>query len=249
MARYKITLEYVGTNFSGWQRQKNNYSVQEAIESAAKKLLQEDVELVVAGRTDAGVHAEGQVAHFDIKKKFCSRKMTLGLNFHLKNEKFGSNISVKKAIKVNDNFNARFSAKKKLYQYLIYNSIYRSPILDSNTWWVSKPLNYKKMVEASNHLIGMHDFSSFRSKGCQAISPLKTIEKIKISKEYNIIKLNFLAKSFLYNQVRIIVGTLKEIGEGLISVKEIKEILKKKNRKFAGITAPAKGLTLKKISY
>jgi Pseudouridylate synthase len=164
MPRYKLTVEYLGTNFSGWQKQKNSYSVQEAIEKAANKLLQQKINLVVAGRTDAGVHAEGQVAHFDIKNEFCSRKIQLGINFHLMTQKFGKDISVKKAIKVNNNFNARFSAKKKLYQYLILNSIYRSPILYDKSWWVRKRLDYEKMFEASQNLIGSHDFSSFRAK-------------------------------------------------------------------------------------
>ena len=249
MPRYKLTVEYIGTNFSGWQKQKNSYSVQEAIEKAANKLLQQKINLVVAGRTDAGVHAEGQVAHFDIKNKFCSRKIQLGINFHLMDQKFGKDISVKKAIKVNNNFNARFSAKKKLYQYLIFNSIYRSPILYDKSWWVCKRLDYEKMFEASQNLIGSHDFSSFRAKGCQASSPLRTIENIKILKEKNIIKLNFLAKSFLYNQVRIMVGTLRDVGIGLLSAEDVIKILNRKNRKYAGITAPSKGLTLKRVSY
>ena len=249
MPRYKITVEYLGTNFSGWQKQKNSYSIQEAIEKSATKLLQQEISLVVAGRTDAGVHAEGQVAHLDIKNVFCSRKMQLGINFHLLNEKFGRDISIKKVVKVNSKFNARFSAKKKLYQYLIFNSYYRSPLFQNKSWWVRKAIDHKKVIEASKYLLGSHNFSSFRAKGCQANSPIRTIESIKISKEKNIIKLNFLAKSFLYNQVRIMVGTLKEIGVSSKPPKEIAEILNLKNRKHAGITAPPEGLTLKKILY
>tara|TARA_B100000029_G_C17516771_1_gene938411 strand:- start:500 stop:1249 length:750 start_codon:yes stop_codon:yes gene_type:complete len=249
MPRYKLKIEYLGTNFSGWQKQKNSYSVQEAIEKAAYTLLQQKINLVVAGRTDAGVHAEGQVAHFDIENEFCSRKIQLGINFHLMNQRFGKDISVKKAIKVSNNFNARFSAKKKLYQYLIFNSVYRSPILYEKSWWVRKRLDHEKMLKASQNLIGSHDFSSFRAKGCQASSPFRTIEKIKISKEKNIIKLNFLAKSFLYNQVRIMTGTLRDVGIGLLSSEDVIKILNRKNRKCAGITAPSKGLTLKRVSY
>ena len=249
MPRYKLTVEYLGTNFSGWQKQKNSYSVQEAIEKAANKLLQQKINLVVAGRTDAGVHAEGQVAHFDIKNEFCSRKIQLGINFHLMNQRFGKDISVKKAIKVNNDFNARFSAKKKLYQYLIFNSVYRSPILYDKSWWIRTRLDHVKMFKASQNLIGSHDFSSFRAKGCQASSPIRNIENIKISKEKNIIKLNFIAKSFLYNQVRIIVGTLRDVGKGLLSAEDIIKTLNRKDRKYAGITAPSKGLTLKRVSY
>ena len=249
MPRYKLILEYIGTNFSGWQKQKNSYSVQEAVEKAAIKLLQQKIDLVVAGRTDAGVHAEGQVAHLDVDKIFCPRKMHLGINFHLLNEKYGKEISVRKITKVNTKFSARFSAKKKLYQYLIFNSTYRSAILYNKSWWIRSNLNLEKMIEGSKYLIGSHNFSSFRAKGCQAYSPLRTIDNIKIFKEKNIIKLNFLAKSFLYNQVRIMVGTLKDIGTKKIPPDEIKYIIEKKNRKHAGITAPSKGLTLKRVTY
>ena len=249
MPRYKLILEYLGTNFSGWQKQKNTYSIQETLEIAAYRLLQEKINLVVAGRTDSGVHAERQVAHFDLKKKFCCRKIQLGINFHLMRIKFGKDISVKKVSKVSANFNARFSAKKKLYQYLIYNSICRSPLLYDKTWWVRQKLDCKKMLDASHYLLGAHNFSSFRSKGCQSFSPLKTLENVNVSKSKNIVKLSFLAKSFLYNQVRIMVGTLKDVGTGLISVEDMKKIINKKNRKYAGATAPSKGLILKRVSY
>ena len=249
MPRYKLTLEYLGTNFSGWQKQKNSYSIQEAIERASSKLLQQKIDLVVAGRTDAGVHAEGQVAHLDVKKTFCSRKMQLGINFYLLNEKFGKDISIKKVVKVNSDFNARFSAKKKLYQYLIFNCYYRSAILKNKSWWVRKEVDHKKIIEASKYLLGNQNFSSFRAKGCQANSPLRSIDDIKIIKEKNTIKLNFLAKSFLYNQVRIMVGTLKEIGTSSKGPEELEKILKLENRKYAGITAPPEGLTLKKVIY
>ncbi len=249
MPRFKLTLEYLGTNFSGWQKQKNSYSVQEAIEKAAKKLLQQKIDLVVAGRTDSGVHAEGQVAHFDIINDFCVRKIHLGLNYHLLNEKHGIDISVKKVIKVKKNFSARFSAKQKLYQYLIFNSDSRSPIYHDKSWWIRRTLNIESMIEGSRYLIGRHDFSSFRAKGCQANSPLRTLEKIKVSKKKNIIKLSFFAKSFLYNQVRIMVGTLRDVGIRSIAPEEVQKILREKNRNIAGITAPAKGLTLRKITY
>ena len=249
MPRYKLTVEYIGTNFSGWQKQKNSYSVQEALEKSASKLLQQKIDLVVAGRTDAGVHAEGQVAHLDLKKAFCSRKMQLGINFHLLSEKFGRDISIKKVIKVGPTFNARFSAKKKLYQYLIFNSYYRSAILQDKSWWVRKEIDFKKIKKASNYFLGNHNFSSFRAKGCQAKSPIRTIENIKIVKEKNLIKINILAKSFLYNQIRIMVGTLMEIGTTEKEPIEVVRILNLKNRKYAGITAPPEGLTLKKISY
>ena len=249
MPRYKLTVEYLGTNFSGWQKQKNNHTIQNTIEESAKKLLQQDIKLVVAGRTDAGVHAEGQVAHLDIKNNFCSRKMLLGINFYLLKEKFGKDISIKKVLKVSSKFNARFSAKKKKYQYLIFNSDFRSAHLNNKCWWVRKPINHEKIIDASKYLIGCHNFSSFRAKGCQSNSPIKTMESIKILKNQKIIKINFIAKSFLYNQVRIIVGTLKEIGTSTISPEVINKILDSKNRGSAGVTAPPQGLTLKKVFY
>ena len=249
MPRYKITVEYLGTNFSGWQKQKNSYTVQETIEKSARKLLQQNIDLVVAGRTDSGVHAEGQVAHFDIKKSFCTRKLQLGINFHLLNEKFGKDISIKKVTRVNEKFNARFSAQKKLYQYLIFNSYFRSPILYNKSWWVRKEIDIKKIIEASKYFLGCHNFSSFRAAGCQAQSPTRTIDNIKVLKKKNLIELNFLAKSFLYNQVRIMVGTLKEVATSNRSPGDIEQIIKLKNRKYAGITAPPQGLTLKKVFY
>ena len=247
--RYKITLEYVGTKFSGWQKQKTNISVQETFERAAKVFFQEDIKTVVAGRTDAGVHAKGQVVHLDSYKNKTKDKVLLGINFHLLNEAHGDQIAVKKVVVVNNKFSARFSAKKKMYQYTILNDAIRSPAISDISWLEKKNLCLKNMRLASNLLIGKHDFSSFRSKGCQSTSPIKNIENISIIRKKKIIKINFFARSFLYNQVRIMTGTLKDVGSGLITHQKFKKILLEKNRASAGITAPAKGLTLMKICY
>ena len=249
MPRYKLTIEYNGTNFIGWQKQKKGFSIQGTIEKAAKNFLQSEVDLIVAGRTDAGVHAEAQVAHLDIFKKLKIKNILFGLNFYLSKEKFGEDISIKKVNKVDANFNARFGAKKKTYKYKIYNNESRSPLHAYNTWWVSQKLNINDMKKASKHLLGKHDFSSFRASGCQALSPIKTLDKIAIIKKKNIITLTFTARSFLYNQVRIMTGTLKDVGSGLISPVAIKRILQKKKRSSSGITAPSKGLTLYKVYY
>ena len=249
MTRYKLTIEYNGTNFIGWQKQKKGFSVQETIEAAAKKLLQNETMLTVAGRTDAGVHAEAQVAHLDIKKKLELKNIRMGLNFYISKEKYGEDISIKKVSKVANDFNARFSAKKKFYCYKIFNKEYRSPINAKNTWWVSQKLNVDDMREAASYLIGKHDFSSFRAAGCQASSPIKTIEKILIKNNNNIVSITFIARSFLYNQVRIMTGTLKDVGSGLITHQKFKKILLKKSRACSGSTAPAKGLTLIKVCY
>ena len=173
----------------------------------------------------------------------------MGLNFYISKEKYGDDISIKKVSKVADDFNARFSAKKKFYCYKIYNKEYRSPINAKNTWWVSQKLNIDNMREAAKHLIGKQDFSSFRSVGCQASSPIKTLENIIIKKNNNIVCLTFIARSFLYNQVRIMTGTLKDVGSGLITHQKFKKILLKRSRVSSGVTAPAKGLTLVKICY
>ena len=249
MPRYKLTIEYNGTNFIGWQKQKKGFSIQGTIEKAAKNFLQSEVDLIVAGRTDAGVHADAQVAHLDIFKKLKIKNILFGLNFYLSKEKFGEDISIKKVNKVDANFNARFGAKKKIYKYKIYNNESRSPMHAYNTWWVSQKLNIVDMKKASKHLLGNHDFSSFRAAGCQALSPIKTLDKIGVIKKNNIITLTFTARSFLYNQVRIMTGTLKDVGSGLIKPEALKKILQKKKRASSGITAPSKGLTLHKVYY
>ena len=249
MPRYKLTIEYNGTNFIGWQKQKKGFSIQGTIEKAAKNFLQSEVDLIVAGRTDAGVHAEAQVAHLDIFKKLKIKNILFGLNFYLSKEKYGEDISIKKVNKVDANFNARFGAKKKTYKYKIYNSESRSPMHAYNTWWVSQKLNIVDMKKASKYLLGNHDFSSFRASGCQALSPIKTLDKIAIIKKKNIITLTFTARSFLYKQVRIMTGTLKDVGSGLINPEALKRILQKKKRSSSGITAPSKGLTLYKVYY
>ena len=249
MPRYKLTIEYNGTNFIGWQKQKKGFSIQGTIEKAAKNFLQSEVDLIVAGRTDAGVHAEAQVAHLDIFKKLKIKNILFGLNFYLSKEKFGEDISIKKVNKVDANFNARFGAKKKTYKYKIYNNESRSPMHAYNTWWVSQKLNIVDMKKASKYLLGNHDFSSFRASGCQALSPVKTLDKIAIIKKKNIITLTFTARSFLYNQVRIMTGTLKDVGSGLINPIALKRILEKKKRTSSGVTAPSKGLTLHKVYY
>ena len=249
MPRYKLTIEYNGTNFIGWQKQKKGFSIQGTIEKAAKNFLQTEVNLMVAGRTDAGVHADAQVAHLDIFKKLKIKNILFGLNYYLSKEKFGEDISIKKVNKVDANFNARFGAKKKTYKYKIYNNESRSPMHAYNTWWISQKLNIVDMKKASKYLLGNHDFSSFRASGCQALSPVKTLDKIAIIKKKNIITLTFTARSFLYNQVRIMTGTLKDVGSGLINPIALKRILQKKKRTSSGVTAPSKGLTLYKVYY
>tara|TARA_Y100000590_G_scaffold466871_1_gene643671 strand:- start:929 stop:1666 length:738 start_codon:yes stop_codon:yes gene_type:complete len=245
MPKYKITIEYDGTDFVGWQKQKNGFSIQEALQNAIKKLSSENSKLFGAGRTDSGVHAIGQVAHFKIKKKISKNKIRDGLNKHL----LPLPIAVMCAEVVKENFDARFSAKKRSYQYLIINR--RSPltIKKKQAWIIHKKLNIIKMKKAACIFEGKHDFNAYRSINCQSKSSIRTIKSCKIKHEDEKISINVSAKSFLHNQVRIIVGTLVDVGKGKKKISDIKKIFKSRDRSMAGVTAPAHGLYLKKINY
>jgi len=245
MHKHKITLEYDGTEYVGWQRQENGISIQSALEQAIEKLTLEKVKVFAAGRTDAGVHAKGQVVHCDIKKNFTIDNIRDGLNQHLRPQP----ISIIKVEKVTEEFHARFSANYRIYEYLIVNR--RSPltIQKNKAWIVFKKLNLNKMKKESLYFIGKHDFSAFRSINCQSNSPIKTIDNFDISVKNENIRIKVKAKSFLHSQVRIMVGTLVDIGKGKISTITIKDIINKKDRKQAGVTAPACGLYLVEVGY
>ena len=217
---------------------------EESIEKALLKLTGEKVTLFGAGRTDAGVHALGQVAHFEIQKKFNIDNIRDGLNQYLRSLP----ISILETEQVENTFHARFSANERIYEYIITNR--RAPLtLDINkSWAVYKKLNLKKMKLESKFFLGKHNLEAFRSVDCQASSPVKTINDIKISQNGNNIMIKVLAKSFLHSQVRIMVGTLVEIGKGKIT-KSLKEIIESKDRSQSGVTAPACGLYLLKVCY
>ena len=245
MNKYKITLEYDGTNYVGWQRQENGNSIQAAIEKAIEKLTLEKAVVFGAGRTDAGVHAKGQVAHFDIKKNFTIDNIRDGLNQHLRPQP----ISIIKVEKVTEEFHARFSANYRIYEYLIVNR--RSPLtIEKNrAWIVFKKLNLDKMQKESSYFIGKHDFNAFRSINCQSSSSIKTIDSFDTHVQDENIRIKVKAKSFLHSQVRIMVGTLVDIGKGKISSISIKDIINNKDRNKAGVTAPACGLYLIEVGY
>ena len=245
MTRYKLTLEYDGTGLSGWQRQDKDLTLQEILEDALFSLTSERVEVVASGRTDAGVHAIGQVAHFDLEKDFELHKILGGLNHYL-NEK---PISIISAEEVSEDFHARFSAKKRYYRYIILNRKSPPVIQKNRVWHVNIPLDIDLMKEAAKHLIGNHDFSSFRAAECQSNNPVKTLDSIDISEDGERICFDISALSFLHHQCRNIVGTLKEVGEGRIKPSDIPNILKAKDRSSAGITAPAHGLYFEKVDY
>ena len=249
MTRYKINIEYDGTNLVGWQKQKNGLSVQEILENSLNKLSGEKKAIQGSGRTDAGVHALNQVAHFDLNKKIKTDAIRDGLNFHIKNLYKKRSVSVLNCKKSKKNFNARFDAKKRTYLYKILDRRPAPAIQNKRVWHVKKKLDNKLMIKAAKVLIGRHDFTSFRSTDCQAKSPIKTINSIKIIRKSSELEVWIQAKSFLMNQCRIIVGSLAMVGKGKWNTKDIENILKAKKRFAAGQTAPAWGLFLYSIKY
>ena len=244
MYNHKIVIEYDGTNFVGWQQQENGQSIQSALQEALFKLTGEKITIFGAGRTDAGVHAYGQVASFTLNKKIETDVIRDGLNQHLRPQP----IAVQKAELVEDDFHARFSAKKRWYEYKIINR--RPPLtIDVNrAWCVYKNLDIEKMKRESVSFLGKHDLNAFRSAHCQSKNSIKTIDSIAIKNKDEQIIFEVSAKSFLHSQVRIMIGTLIDIAKGNID-KTILDIINSKQREIAGQTAPAHGLYLKKIEY
>ena len=244
MHNYKIVIEYDGTNFVGWQQQENGQSIQSTLQEALFKLTGENISIFGAGRTDAGVHAYGQVASFNLKKKIETDVIRDGLNQHLRPQP----IAVQKAELVEDDFHARFSAKKRWYEYKIINR--RPPLtIDINrAWCVYKNLDIEKMKSESASFLGKHDLNAFRSAHCQSKNSIKTIDSISIRNKDEKIIFEISAKSFLHSQVRIMIGTLVDIAKGNIN-KTILDIINSKQREIAGQTAPAHGLYLKRIEY
>ena len=244
MYNYKIIIEYDGTNFVGWQQQENGQSIQSALQEALIKLSSEKVTIFGAGRTDAGVHAIGQVASFLLSKKIETDVIRDGLNQHLRPQP----IAIQKAELVKDDFHARFSAKKRWYEYKIINR--RPPLtIDLNrAWCVYKNLDIEKMKIESSAFLGKHDLNAFRSAHCQSKNSVKTIDSVSIKNKGEEIIFEVSAKSFLHSQVRIMIGTLVDIAKGNIN-ETLEDIINSKQREIAGQTAPAHGLYLKKIEY
>lgn len=245
--RYKITIEYDGTNLLGWQKQNEGVSVQYFLEEAINGFSHKYVEVIGAGRTDAGVHALGQVAHFDLETIMDTFHIKEAINARLRI--LEAPVSVLEVEEVDDSFHARFSAKGRGYIYRILNRRAPTVLLKDRVWVTGFPLDVEKMRQGAKYLIGHHDFSSFRGAGCQAASPVKTLDKIDIDVYGDEIVFTVEARSFIYHQVRNIVGTLKQLGEGRLEPEDIKKILEAKDRKAAGVTAPACGLYLNKVMY
>ena len=246
MFNYLIKIEYEGTNFVGWQSQKNGKSIQDSIEKALKKVLGSKIKIIGAGRTDKGVHAYSQVANFKLKKKIDNKKIFLdSINFFLKDKL----ISILDVIKQKKDFHARFSAKLRTYEYLIINRQGTLSIHKNKAWHVKKKIDLSLMKKGAKLFEGSHDFSTFRSASCSAKSPLKKIYPIKISKVSEIIKIRISSKSFLQNQVRSMVGCLKYLSTYKWSFNDFKKAFKSKKRNNCAPPAPASGLYLLNIKY
>lgn len=245
MPRYRMTIEYDGSSFSGWQRQAGQASVQASIETAISRLGQPPTTLYGAGRTDAGVHALGQVAHIDLDKNWAPAKLMAAINAQIRPDP----VSVFDIEEVDDRFHARFSASARHYEYRIRDGR-APPALDrQRVWWVPYRLDEAAMHEAAQQLIGHHDFTTFRSSHCQAKSPLKTLDRLDVSRDGRDVVVRASARSFLHNQVRSLVGTLKLAGEAKYSARDVRDALLAADRSTCGPVAPPQGLYLVKVDY
>lgn len=253
MRNIKLTIEYDGANYSGWQRQNSRRSpvtghrsktIQETIEKTLQKILQEKIRLIGSGRTDAGVHAEGQTANFKTKSDIPLDRLQRALNGLLPDD-----IVITKTEKVRLGFHSRFDAKSKVYGYTILNRAYPSAILRSKVYFYRFPLNIELMQNEAKVLLGKHNFKSFQSSGSREANPVRSIKKLKITKERDFIRIGIEANGFLYNMARNIAGTLIEIGRGRFKKGALKMILQACDRRRAGPTAPACGLCLLKVKY
>jgi tRNA pseudouridine38-40 synthase len=242
---FKITIEYDGTPYVGWQAQDNGHSVQAAIEAAIFKFSGEHVRLTAAGRTDAGVHALGQVANFPLAMDITALKVREALNSTLRNEA----VAVVEAEEVDENFSARFSATKRHYIYKIVNR--RAPLVlrKNRAWHVPQPLDADAMHEAAQVLLGEHDFTTFRAVLCQAKSPVKTLDQVDVERVGDEVHIHVSARSFLHHQVRSIVGCLKLVGTGKWTKADLKSALDAVNRQRLGFNAPPDGLYLRKVDF
>ena len=246
MNRYQILIEYVGTNFVGWQIQSKGKSVQKLIQVKLSTLLKEKVSLVGSGRTDAGVHALEQSAHFDCKKKIQNIDKFLKSINHFVNDAYISITSIKKK---NLNFHARFSAKQRIYKYVIFNRLSKPSIEKGRGWHIINKLDVSLMKNGAKKLLGTKDFSTFRSSSCNAKNPIRTMKSIKIKLIHGRIEIKFKSQSFLQQQVRSMVGCLKYLAEKKWDLKKFDQVFKSKKRTLCAPPAPAEGLFLEKVIY
>lgn len=247
MPRYRLDIEYDGTPYAGWQRQAGQHSVQAALEQAIHGFCGETITLRGAGRTDSGVHATGQVAHIDLARDWPDDTVRDAINAHLKLA--GELVSVTAASSVSDEFDARFSATRRHYLYRILNRRAQPALEKNRVWWVPARLDAQAMNEAAQELIGRHDFTTFRSAQCQANSPIRTLDQLDVTRNGDLIEVRTTARSFLHNQVRSMVGTLKRVGEGAWSAADVRSALEAKNRAACAGIAPPDGLYLARVDY
>jgi tRNA pseudouridine38-40 synthase len=247
MPRYRVTIEYDGTPYVGWQRQENGPSVQGAIEAAIFGFTGEKIGVRGAGRTDSGVHALGQVGHFDLAREWPVETVRNAINAHLTMAK--ETVSIIAAERVTDDFDARFSAVKRHYLYRILNRPARPVVEAKRVWHVARPLDAEAMNAAAAVLVGRHDFTTFRSVQCQADSPVRTLDRLDVARSGDMVEIRASARSFLHNQIRSFAGSLKLVGEGRWSVDDMRAALEARDRKACGPVAPPEGLFFLSVDY
>ena len=244
MRNIKLTIEYDGTSYGGWQKQKNNRTIQQCIEEAIKLLTGEDVELIGSSRTDAGVHAKGMVANFITNSKIPSDKFREAINTKLPDD-----IGIIKSEEVDKNFHSRYDSKGKTYCYTLVNRYEKVCIGRNYVYQVRDELNYNLMKEAAKYFLGKHDFKAFKTNGSSVKTSVRTINGLELELKGDVIKIFVSADGFLYNMVRIIVGTLIEVGKGKIKPEDIESIIRNGDRSKAGPCVPPNGLVLEKVFY
>ncbi len=244
MRNIKLVIEYDGSGFNGWQKQPNKLNIQGEIEAVIENITKEKIELIASGRTDAGVHAIGQVANFKTNSNIPIEKIPIAINSQVKNS-----IRIKSAEEVDERFHSRYNCKRKTYRYIIDNSKYGSSIFRNMTYHMPIKLNINEMQKAVKYFEGEHDFKAFKSSGTSSKSSVRTIYEAKVIKKNEYIILELTGNGFLYNMVRIIAGTLVDVGLEKLKAKDIPVILEKKDRQKAGKTLPPQGLFLVKVEY
>ncbi len=244
MKNIKLIIEYEGTAYSGWQRQDDVDTIQENVENAVYRLIGEDIKLIASGRTDKGVHALGQVANFRTGSIIPGENYKLALQEHLPDD-----ITIVDSQEVDIRFHSRFDARGKIYRYKVYNGKLPRALYRNLYYHYSYDVDLEKIMRASKYLIGTHDFKSFMAKRCFAKSTIRTITDISVEKNGDFIEFVIQGNSFLRYMIRIIVGTLLQVGVGKIQIEELSGIIDGKKRRYAGITAPAHGLYLEKVFY
>ncbi len=242
--RLAVGIEYDGTAYNGWQKQKSGIGIQERVEDALSKVADHPLEVTCAGRTDAGVHATAQVGHFDTDSQRSARGWLLGANSNLPDD-----IAVTWVADVADDFHARFSATARSYRYRILNRLVRSALHRQRAWWVYQPLDAERMHDAAQALLGEHDFSAFRAAGCQASTAMRHVRSVRVHREGDWVLVDITANAFLQHMVRNVTGSLAAVGVGDADVRWVAELLAGRDRRRAGIAAPPQGLTLVAVEY